>query len=444
MTESFENRLRLQEEALRRGVSRPFRDILQERAMPRPLWAQREMTDSGEQLADAVKSAAAGSSSDTFCIYAHVPYCRTRCGYCDCYSFPLTPSRIPELPAYTELLEREVTWWGKNVPSLGTKRLSTVHFGGGTPLMIGAEGLKRVLDVIKSFFKVDKDTELALESTSSDLNKNVLDELWKIGFTRLHVGVQTLSDPIRKAIGRRESGEAVLEKLRYAVESGWIVSTDVIIGLPGYTEAEILPDIEKMAAVGVEGFSIYELVRSPRNRAFFEHHGIADPDLEAMWRQFQYAFWLAEGLGYRHRIYNHMAKGRDDNRYFTSPARGEDLLSFGTIADGYFGDYLYRHAELPEYRVGISSGGPGLSGGLCRTAEESRYACLEREIRGGNPLPDPFIGILGPEKALDLFRGWIAEGYLRVTDDGEGTELLANGSWFIQKMLNDTGYMMDA
>ena len=332
MTESFENRLRLQEEALRRGVSRPFRDILQERAMPRPLWAQREMTDSGEQLADAVKSAAAGSSSDTFCIYAHVPYCRTRCGYCDCYSFPLTPSRIPELPAYTELLEREVTWWGKNVPSLGTKRLSTVHFGGGTPLMIGAEGLKRVLDVIKSFFKVDKDTELALESTSSDLNKNVLDELWKIGFTRLHVGVQTLSDPIRKAIGRRESGEAVLEKLRYAVESGWIVSTDVIIGLPGYTEAEILPDIEKMAAVGVEGFSIYELVRSPRNRAFFEHHGIADPDLEAMWRQFQYAFWLAEGLGYRHRIYNHMAKGRDDNRYFTSPARGEDLLSFGTIA----------------------------------------------------------------------------------------------------------------
>ena len=444
MTESFEDRLSSQEDALRRGDARPFREILQERAMPRPLWAQREMTDSGVQLADAVKAAAAGSAADTFCIYAHVPYCRTRCGYCDCYSFPLIPSRIPELPAYTELLEREVSWWGQNVPSLGTKRLSTVHFGGGTPLMIGTEGLARVMDKIREFFKVDENTELALESTSSDLNKTVLDKLWKIGFTRLHVGVQTLSDPIRKAIGRRESGEAVLEKLRYAVDSGWIVSTDVIIGLPGYTEADIRPDIEKMAAAGVEGFSIYELVRSPRNRAFFEHHGISDPDLEAMWRQFEYAFWLAESLGYRHRIYNHMAKGRDDNRYFTSPARGEDLLSFGTIADGYFGDYLYRHAELPEYREGIRTGGPGLIGGLCRTAEESRYACLEREIRGGNPLPDPFIGILGPEKALDLFRGWIAEGYLRVTDDGEGTELLANGSWFIQKMLNDTGYMMDA
>ena len=281
MTGSFENRLSSQEKALRMADARPFQEILQERAMPLPLWAQREMTDSGERLADAVKTAAAGSGADTFCIYAHVPYCRTRCGYCDCYSFPLTPSRIPELPAYTELLEREVSWWGQNVPSLGTKRLSTVHFGGGTPLMIGTDGLARVMDKIREFFKVDENTELALESTSSDLNKTVLDELWKIGFTRLHVGVQTLSDPIRKAIGRRESGEAVLEKLRYAVESGWTVSTDVIIGLPGYTEAEIRPDIEKMAAAGVEGFSIYELVRSPRNRAFFEYHGISDPDLRS-------------------------------------------------------------------------------------------------------------------------------------------------------------------
>ena len=440
--ESFEDRIRKQEEALRRFDHRPFQELLKERAMPLPLWAQRPLTDSGMTLLNDLRKAAEESSAPAFCVYAHVPYCRSRCGYCDCYSFPLTPSRLPELPAYADLLCREIAWWGNNVPALRNRSLSTVHFGGGTPMTIGTDGLKRVTDTMRKFFKVDEKTELALESTTSYLNEKTMDELWRMGFTRLHIGVQTLRDPIRKAIGRRESGREVLEKIRYAVSAGWIVSTDVIIGLPGYTEADIHPDIEEMTDAGAEGISIYELVRSSRNRAFFERHGILDPDMAAMWRQFQYAFWLAEKLGYHHLIYNHMVRGRDDNRYFTSPARGEDLLSFGTIADGYFGSHLYKHAELPEYRADVEAGGPGLKGGLLRTERERRFACLEREIRGGNPLPDPFIGILGPEKALELFQNWIAKGYLRVNEDGEGTELLPNGSWFIRKMLDDAAVLM--
>ena len=437
MTTDFKTRLEQQEAGLRRFDDRPLPEILRERAMPRPLWARRPMTSSGPELLAAVRSAAALSPAEAFCIYAHVPYCRTRCGYCDCYSFPLTPSRAPELADYPGYLEQEVSLWGRDDPALREKRLSTVHFGGGTPLTIGVDGLCRVVDRIREYFKLNESTELALESTSSDLNEKVLDDLMQIGFTRLHVGTQTLCDPIRRAIGRREPGKQVLEKIRYAVESGWTVSTDIIIGLPHYQEEDILADVEALTAAGVEGFSIYELVRSPRNRAFFEHHGILDPDITAMWRQYQYAFWLAEKHGFRLKIYNHMAKGRDDNRYFTSPSRGEDLLSFGTIADGYFGDFLYRHAELDEYRAGIVNGNPGLLGGLKRTDAESLYARLEREVRSGHPLPEPFVSILGPDAALSLFQRWIAEGFLRVTDDGESTQLLANGSWFIQQMLDD-------
>ena len=440
--QSFEERIREQKTALCRFDARPLEEILKERAMPKPLWEQRSMTDAGSVLEEKIREAAAASPADAFCIYTHVPYCRTRCGYCDCYSFPLVPSRLPELAVYPGLLEREIRWWGEHIPVLREKRLSTIHFGGGTPLMIGMEGLSRVLDAVRSFFKVNEKTELALESTSSDLNEKVLDELRKLGFTRLHIGVQSLRDPVRRAIGRRETGAQVLQKIRYAVKSGWTVSTDIIIGLPQYGEDDILADTEEMMDAGIEGLSIYELVRSPRNRAFFEHHGLLDPDITAMWRQYQYAFWLAEKAGCSLKIYNHMAKGRDDNRYFTSPARGEDLLSFGTIADGYFGDHLYRHAELPEYRSAVGDGHPGLLGGMRRTETESRIACLEREIRGGRPDPEPFLSVLGPEKALDLFRNWIARGNLRVGDDGESTELLPNGSWFIMKMIDDAVKMV--
>ena len=434
---SFENWLKEQETGLRRFDDRPLPDILRERSMPLPLWVRRPLTDSPEKAADAVRLAASQRSRNGFCVYIHVPFCRSHCGYCDCYAFPITPARVLELSAYPDLLCREIEWWGAGLPFLRERPLSTIHFGGGTPLTLGVPGLQRVLSGLNSFFKVDEKTEIALESTSSDLNENVLDELMRIGFSRLHIGVQTLSDPIRFRIGRKESGERVLEKIRYAVRKGWIVSTDVIIGLPGYTEREILPDIKMMSDAGVEGISIYELVRSPRNRAFFERHGILDPDIEAMWRQYQYAFWLADSLGFSHRVYNHMARGRDENRYFTAPARGEELLSFGTIADGFFGDYLYRHSELADYRRSVISGKPGLEGGMTRTERESCYARLERELRGGKPLPEPFMEILGAERALRLFETWIARGYLKVTGDGEGTEMLPNGSWFIQKMLDE-------
>ena len=150
--QSFEERIREQKAALCRFDARPLEEILKERAMPKPLWAQRSMTDEGAVLEEKIREAAAASPADAFCIYTHVPYCRTRCGYCDCYSFPLVPSRLPELAVYPGLLEREIGWWGEHVPVLRGKRLSTIHFGGGTPLMIGTEGLSRVLDAVGSFF----------------------------------------------------------------------------------------------------------------------------------------------------------------------------------------------------------------------------------------------------------------------------------------------------
>ena len=443
MTEQdFDERLDAQIKALLCYDPGDFREILKERAMPKPLWARRPMTDTADSVLSGVSKAAAESPADTFCIYVHIPYCRTRCGYCDCYSFPLTPSRLPELAAYPGYLEHEIDWWGSHVPELGRKKVSTVHFGGGTPLMTGVTGLSQTVEHIGKYFDINAETELSLESTSSDLNEKILDELQSAGFTRLHIGVQSLRDPVRKAIGRRETGEEVLQKIRHAVKKGWIVSTDIIIGLPLYTDPDIEADLTAMADAGVEGFSIYELVRSPRNRAFFEYHGILDPDITAMWRQYQYAFWLAEERGYSLNIYNHMAKGRDDNRYFTSPARGEDLLSFGTIADGYFGNYLYRHAELDAYRQQTAQGLPGLLGGMERTETESRIARLEREIRHGVLLPDPFIEILGVQNALDLFRTWMAQGFLRVSRDEEKAELYPNGAWFIQKMIDDVSALV--
>lgn len=435
LSDFIQEQVESQKAALRRLDTRPLEQLLAERRMPRPLWAERGYDETGTSAEETVVRAAS-ASKNPFCIYIHIPYCVTKCGYCDCYAFPLiNDERQQELSGYPDLICREIQRWAEASPEICQRKLTTVHFGGGTPLTAGTDGLRRIIHTLRQHFRLDADCELALESTGSALNEKVLDELQEIGFTRLHIGIQSLEDDVRRAIGRHESGKEVLEKLRAAVRRGWIVSTDIIIGLPQYHIEGIYRDIQTMHDAGAEGFSVYELVRSPRNRGFFIHHGIEDPDLVQMYTEYQSAFALLESLGYKRNIYNHMVRGRDDNRYFSSPQRNEDLLSFGAIADGSFGNCLYCHQPLPQYREDVLNGRLGLEGVILRNEREQQSYKLETQLRSGHPDPEIFVQIMGYEPALELFTHWAAGGMLKISQDE--CELTANGSWFISRLITD-------
>ncbi len=290
--------------------------------------------------------------------------------------------------------------------------------------MFGAEKLVRITERLRACLCINERTQLALETTSSMLTEASLTRLWQAGFTRLHVGVQSLQDP-------------VLRKIRAAADAGWVVSTDIIIGLPGYGAAEILQDIDRMVDAGAQGFSVYELVYSPRNHAFFEKLGLLDQPVVEKFSLFQLAFLYLEDLGFRKNLYNHLSKQDDDNRYFTGPARNEDLLGLGTIADGFFGDYHYRHAELEAYSLQVAAGLPGLAGGIRRSRVQREYRKLEVEIRSGRPDPLVFIQVLGTANALSLFSYWIGRGFIQTMDHDEYCELTPGGAWFVGEMLSE-------
>lgn len=412
-------------------------DTLENRWMPKPIWAEQGFSDDPARAWAALQADMNRSDSNhrPFGVYVHVPFCQSRCGYCDCYAFPVKAANRSAIPDYFQSLTREIDLW-YGVESLGRRQVSTVHFGGGTPLMAGSERLIQIVDQLRAGLRITEETELALETTSSMLTERALDELWQAGFTRLHVGVQSLQDPVRKAIGRHESAEIVLRKICTAVERGWTVSTDVIIGLPDYDAPEIMQDIDRMVAAGVQGFSVYELVYSARNHAFFEGLGLLNQPIVEKFSLFQLVFLYLEAQGFRKNIYNHLSRPEDDNRYFTGPLRNEDLLGLGTIADGFFGDYHYRHAELNAYRRQVADGLPGLAGGIRRSPAERGFRKLEVQIRSGRPDPLVFVQVLGEEKALALFRDWIRRGLIQTMDDDASCELTAAGAWFIGAMLS--------
>jgi hypothetical protein len=140
----------------------------------------------------------------------------------------------------------------------------------------------------------------------------------------------------------------------------------------------------------VEGFSIYELFKSPRNRLFFDQFHLTQQPIWINLLCFK-AFQHLLKHGLRIVLYNHLSKHRDKNLYFTSPSRHEDLLGIGTIADGYFGNFQYRHSTYLAYLKSISEKNPGFEGGLVRSAAEDVYRHVEVEIRSGKPDPIGFL-----------------------------------------------------
>jgi coproporphyrinogen III oxidase-like Fe-S oxidoreductase len=414
----------------------PYR--VDDRRLPLPVWVQRGFTETGEQAWGVLcRDVGRIDLSRAFCIYVHVPFCANRCNFCDCYSFRLKRHRTRHIEAYIALLTQEMRLWSQ-LSTLAHRPVSTVHFGGGTPTFLGEGPFSRLVQNLSEHFCTGPRTEWALESTSSELTDEMFSLLDALGFTRLHVGVQSLDDPVRRLINRREPATVVLEKISRALKMGWVVSVDLIFGLPGQSLEGFLADVKKLAEVGVHGFSLYELQLSSRNRKFAEKYGLVNRVHLTNYFLFQAGAHLLGSLGYKKNLFNHFANEKDENLYATFPGRGEDCLALGTIADGVFGDYHYRHPTYKTYCQRVSEKFPALEGGLRRNKLENRLQPITIAILGGRiPLElFPYLEVKLGDSGESLLHRWLNLALLEEDASDGHLRLTANGSWFAGNMLS--------
>jgi coproporphyrinogen III oxidase-like Fe-S oxidoreductase len=411
----------------------PFR--VEERCPPAPVWARRPFVDTGSQAwATLRRDLARGDVAKPFCIYVHIPFCDAHCGFCDCYSFALKTHREQHTTHYLGSIQYEIGLWGQQ-GTLPERPVSTVHLGGGTPTFLDGREFSQLTRDLRRAFNTSDRTEWALESTTAALTDDKLALLNALGFTRLHIGIQSLQDEVRTRINRRELSGVVLEKITRAVALGWVVSVDLIAGLPGQSLAGLLGDIRALEAVGIEGFSVYELQLSNRNRSFAERSELMERPRLFNYLLMQAAFRELARLGYAPTLFNHFARGRDTDLYFTFPERGEDCLALGTIADGVFGDYHYRHPEYSAYARALNDVSPGLQGGLRRSELENRLFPLETALLSGSIQAALFAKVLGVPEADRLFHRWRESALIADTSDHAHMRLTANGSWFAGAMM---------
>ena len=183
-------------------------------------------------------------------LYIHIPFCLRKCNYCDFVSFPRS-GREELFAAYHGLLEQELELWRREAD---LTRISTVYFGGGTPSLLAADTVSRLLGRLPAV------TECTLEANPETVDLPRLAAFRQAGIDRLSLGVQSFDAELLRAMGRGHDGEQAARAVSLARQAGFDnISLDLIYGLPGQTVAQWRDSLERAAELAPEHISLYGL-----------------------------------------------------------------------------------------------------------------------------------------------------------------------------------------
>ncbi len=160
-------------------------------------------------------------------IYLHIPYCRSKCHYCDFYA-------TSNMASVESLVESEKSELLARKQYIGDELVETIYFGGGTPSVLSAIQVKDLLGVIYTNFSVAMDCEITLEANPEDLAEPYLSDLRLAGINRLSIGIQSFNDEMLAYLGRGHDNSKLVNKIK-AVKNAGIenISIDLIYGIPG-------------------------------------------------------------------------------------------------------------------------------------------------------------------------------------------------------------------
>lgn len=206
----------------------------------------------------------ASAHTDSFGVYLHVPFCATRCGYCDFNTY--TPGQLGSGATqgdYLDAIVAELEMAVVKHPELA-RGADTVFIGGGTPSMLGASGLRRLLDGVRNSFGLADDAEVTTESNPESTSPEFFEGLAEAGFTRVSLGMQSAVPHVLATLDRTHTpgrpAAAVAEALAAGFEH---INLDVIYGTPGESMANLDTTLEAVLATEVDHVSAYSLIVEP-------------------------------------------------------------------------------------------------------------------------------------------------------------------------------------
>ncbi|WP_339736795.1 radical SAM family heme chaperone HemW [uncultured Sunxiuqinia sp.] len=186
-------------------------------------------------------------------IYIHIPFCKTKCHYCDFYKSTDFGAKTDFLSA----LKKEIDW---RKHELDGESIASIYFGGGTPSVLKIDEINEILHLIDTGYQQEEDIEVTLEANPDDLTELFLDRLNTTRINRLSIGTQSFNDHDLKSMNRRHNSRQAINSIKGAQQAGvQNISIDLIYGLPNQTLADWETNVEQAIALDVQHISAYHL-----------------------------------------------------------------------------------------------------------------------------------------------------------------------------------------
>ena len=341
-------------------------------------------------------------------LYLHIPFCKSKCPFCDFYSFS---GKDNEKEEYTKILRERIL---SSISTLQCKG-DTLYIGGGTPSILGAENLKILVDTCKSGFLTD-DAEITVECNPHGLDEVFFKTLYDCGVNRISLGLQSAVDSERRVLGRLSDRNQVENAVKTAQRVGFEnITLDVMLGVPNQTEKSLNETLDFCISLGVPHISAY-MLKIEENTHFYKNqskYNFPDDDLTAD-LYLQMCETLESNDIMQYEISNFSKKGFE-SRHNLKYWHCEEYLGLGPSAHSFLdGKRFYFDRDFGAFMNGNSpiQDGPG--------GDFTEYAMLNLRLVEGlreNKAFERFEHNIPPE-LYEKSKIFIDNGYMTATENG--------------------------
>ncbi|WP_175953621.1 coproporphyrinogen-III oxidase family protein [Schaalia sp. Marseille-Q2122] len=271
-----------------------------------------------------------------FSVYLHVPFCTVRCGYCDfnTYTTGFGPGADRASYADTALAEMRLAASILDDAGVGGRPASTVFFGGGTPTLLPAADLARLLEGVRAHFGLAEGAEVTSEANPETVTPEYLQTLAESGFTRVSIGMQSAVPHVLATLDRTHTPERVPQVVAWAKDAGLDISVDLIYGTPGESLEDWRNSLEAAIAMAPDHISAYALVveEGTKMGAQVARGELPTPDPDDEADKYELADELLGAAGYRWYEISNFARVEAEER-----GSGEAVAPVGLGASGEAG-----------------------------------------------------------------------------------------------------------